>query len=1188
MPDTLELSDPEAETWADRMRVRMAGRADMELAREMELEPARPRGGTTEYAKTVAGYLGPFRRGEPRGLKWVFGDEVRLEALASALKCRPDDLRADLRFARGEHGLRAGALLLPGFEDLGAFSFEQGFVLPPCYAPDGERVEADGLLQRIQPGKRVRISGPGARTALLWLADFARREGWQVQRWAGAVPSGRARVVVDLDGDSVADAGPRRSGLRWALRPSSQQVKALQDGGHVLLAVGEGDLTLAPVDRGWLDAFVGRLKSRLSIGQKQALPELEELGAARLTPWEAGVLLRHRLDGGGGLPLDRDATLALLSGAARRRLVAEDASPHLLALMANDLVELGLSLLLQPDLELSAWAGAAAGATASALVDDLALTAKQRAILRAAIPSGSAEDVADAVLRSGLVGGREGARRLRGERLVGQLVAARLRDSPALLRRAVWTRRHGLVDAVSDLEGGPEALAGVLQALPASQLLRVVDGLGPSSDLPRFGARWLAELPLPTGLAARLLALVEVSGAGAGARSQIERWWAARTTDLSVEPEAHERTLRRWQHACLPPVVALVSRGGRVSAASLEEAVDRVCAELGVPPQGPWMAYQKWRLTGGPEAPIARTELVGFLTTWTWGPPTSPTDGGWSWGPWRDRLLPAPHWLDRAASDPALAVALLRGLTARWKDRREAAVVLPDFARAHPEAVAACLVALSEEALDIVLRDGGSEDTWALAGARLAPLATLELVVRRHQREAHRSSALAWAQAARDGGLHADVPRPTVPVEGLPELLAALGPGERVELLRRPTGEVGALAVETVLAGVEAGALAALTAEVLEGRVRWTRDDGPDGRLLVDHHRDAFIDAVLCRLSPDVAVEAGLAPALIQCVAADRRLRATASARRGRRLLWCLADTMPDQSLALRLLRAPPYGAVLWGVLGDDHNDRPGRADVLDTAVGRAWRDDRDDVMKLVEHAVPGDAAEWWTFACAALAHRLPPAVFWSLLRVPELPGWDLWVRESFLSAGPEGRAAVLGDVLERVRSAEPHAFAAWLVEHADFVVTALGRSHLLGWWRAAGLGRGTLTALLEATTAEVVGPGPVAALLKVTPTAIDGLLADPRTRTSTLSEMFATPEGAATACALLQGAGQVPGEDIVTALLKAEHGGGLAGLDAVSAGWALEEQAQLWRMVAARHRGLRGAVWARLARVEAAGAGAV
>lgn len=1178
MSDAYDLSPHQTETWVDRMRVRMTDDNDMDLARRMGLHPSSRRGGSTSYAKTVAGYLGQFRRGEQRGLRWVFGDEARLEALTGALGCSPDDLRADLRLARGDHGLSAGALLIPGFEDLGAFSYAEGFVLPPCFASggDGVREDAAALTQRLEPGQHVRVSGPGARTTLRWLADAARARGWRVQRWTGSVPSGRARVLVDLDGSSVVSPGQLQA-------PPPRLAQDLKEGGHLLLAQGAGDLRHAPVDRAWLDAVFAVVRGRLPRALHRMRPDLDALAAAGLAPWEAGVLLRDALEGGEGTPRDAAAARVLFLQAARRRLAAEGAPSHRLSLVSHELLDLGLATLADPGLDLAEWAGGTAGATASAVVDELPLTAKQRAVLRAAIPEGAADDVADTLLASGLVGGREGDLRLRGDGLLASAIAPRLHRAPRLLRRALLQGRHGLLNAVAALEDGPKALVAALHDLPASLLLRAVRGLGPASQPGRFGAHWLLELPLTPMLAARLLALVEAAGQGALPRRKIEQWWGARTfkhplKNLSLHQKVEQTTPGRMFNDALPALVALVAAAERVAESDVDAALDAVCGELGVPREGPWMAFQEWKLTGGVKAPVSRDELPGFLVTWAWGPPTAEEEGGCSMASWRVHLKPAPHWLERARADAALAVKLVRDLTARQGDRPEAASVLPELAKLHPDEVAACLVELADEALTVVVDGAGSGDAWHAAEALLAPLAAHEALVARRQRAALKQVGARWVAAVESTRLKDDLQKSTPMVEGLPEVLATLPLAQRTALLRGTDGGVGTLAIEAVRAGVDPAELEALLADVLEGRAGWPGgDEDPNHGYATTRRWTALVQEALCALSPDRVTGSSSERALLTVLSDQRALDDVASNRNGRRVVWALADALDEPELALEVLARPPYNGVLHGLLeGDDQVS-------LDRFAGQIWHQDRDAVLRLVSTYSPTSPTEWWHLSVAVVVHGLPAASLWTLLRTPSLTTWDLWADESFLAPGRKARAGVLSALFQQLLQADPAGFSQWLLDHADFAATTLAASHIRGWWRSSGLRRDMLEALLGTSTCEEVGPGPIAALLSAAPDTLDRLLTAPRTRTSTLAEMFATSEGTETALGVLAAAGRPPEDDVVAALFQAHQDTGISLLHQVCAHWPADQQAQLWRSVARRHRRLRESAWVRLAGVEAA-----
>ncbi len=153
------LTEAQRRDWLARLQPRF-GLSNLALAKEMDLDSAAERGGK-DYHKNVAGYVGDFRNGEKRGLTYFFEAPQRLAALAGALHCTPDDLRADLRAVLRVDRVDEDVLWLPGFEDLGPVHFDDGFVFPPVFSSDG-RLDAEGLRAKLRKASTGMVSVPAS------------------------------------------------------------------------------------------------------------------------------------------------------------------------------------------------------------------------------------------------------------------------------------------------------------------------------------------------------------------------------------------------------------------------------------------------------------------------------------------------------------------------------------------------------------------------------------------------------------------------------------------------------------------------------------------------------------------------------------------------------------------------------------------------------------------------------------------------------------------------------------------------------------------------------------------------------------------------------------------------------------------------------------------------------------------
>jgi len=88
--------------------------------------------GTETSDKTVAGYIGEFRKGKYRGLRYFLGTPWRLRKLARAMTgTTAEDIQRLWTEVRRENQGGGDVFFLAGFEDWGPVELERGLVPPP-------------------------------------------------------------------------------------------------------------------------------------------------------------------------------------------------------------------------------------------------------------------------------------------------------------------------------------------------------------------------------------------------------------------------------------------------------------------------------------------------------------------------------------------------------------------------------------------------------------------------------------------------------------------------------------------------------------------------------------------------------------------------------------------------------------------------------------------------------------------------------------------------------------------------------------------------------------------------------------------------------------------------------------------------------------------------------------------------
>lgn len=479
------LSPQQLEAWKSGLSPYFRGvTSNLDLARMM-------RAGSDD--KSLAGYLGEFRKGRARGLKRILGNPADLTVMCAKLGIDVDEVEALFESVRGSGEPMADVMWLPGFEDWGPVPLSEGFVWP-VVRRNRKQEERDGQMggvtstQLFETGGRgmavssiVALPGTGLTTLLRVWSVHLRTLGWNVVWWRpGARPRPGSVLVIDAVGtEALEDAERWRQSMQGILlegvvvgRGDARRCSQTWWDGQTL---DTANTSLRPVDPEWL----GRYRDLLvRLAPRRLRPKLKRLPMARLRellngrpflgPRAAGCLLRAVVD-----DLSTDLVHSgprLVADRARRRCSkTREGQVHGAGLQGVEpwLTELGLHVLAEPEAPILGWFETQAKTEALEVIDQVQATKLQREILRRALPSVSGQPVFEALLFSRVIRDDD-TPELTHVHLLAPALARAVLDHPdrdALLHGLLLAPRELLVHAVAMLPGGPQALVEVLHGM---------------------------------------------------------------------------------------------------------------------------------------------------------------------------------------------------------------------------------------------------------------------------------------------------------------------------------------------------------------------------------------------------------------------------------------------------------------------------------------------------------------------------------------------------------------------------------------------------------------------------------------------------------------------------------------------------------------------------------------------------
>jgi hypothetical protein len=1144
-----QLTEAQRRDWLARVQPRF-GLSDLALAKEMDLEGAADRGGK-DYHKTVAGYVGDFRRGDKRGFTYFFEAPDRLAALAGACHCTPDDLRADLRAVLRVDRVDEGVLWLPGFEDLGPVHFDDGFVFPPVFGPEG-RLDADGVRTKLRKTSSLSVHGDpgsGVSTLIRWLVRQAGEDGWRPARWEGHLPRGRA-IALLADPDDGLDALERGGGALLSVGDPDGPVGTgttgaplpewLKAGDHRLIRARPGGLLLGPVDVPWVREFVARVSRRA--GKRMKLSGLDDRALSaivelRVGPEEAGLRLREHVEASSRPPLRR------LEQAARRRLEARGEDDAGLAAFDAWFPDLALAALRDPALDPVALVDGTVLAEARRQFASTSRVPADTDLLRACLPHLTGEASLNALRGSGLLSEAGGRTSVRLLGMIASSVAERVRDDPAVLRRCLVERHAALLRAVANTSRGPVALVTGLERLDAPSLALALAALD---------ADWLRGLPWTPRLAARMVAVAEVAGHGRAIRQALKKLDGVRKADA---------------HAFVRGNPNIKAAQDRIIASS-DSPLRVLLAETPLPPLD--LLAASWRDVGRelgidvPEPTPARVRLARALHL---ARPEDLVDPA-VWDELPAELGYPPSWFEVARRNVVVARIVLdprsRRVGPRATDSRKRGP--EDFLVGAPVA-AEIIPWLARTALAYVeeLYGPHPELAWMLVSSQIKPLAPVLAGRDRTLTAALRQAAADWAVVALSEVEPRGAEAMGTTIAGLVPLLRAMPEQERASWLRTPGGRVGPLWREAVEAGVPTSDLLSLWQDTVGGRVSWpTPTEGDHAGDAIGYARSVLMPFVLANVDVGALRDAAVLPTRLGDLDADA-FAALAATPNTRRWIWSNASGLGHDEPFWRLLEERTYAPWHFDVL-----EVLAQGGLLRLVLqgANATSDDGTRERRKGDQAGIGAALaglpsaglpmlRWELLVRSALLAAVPVDALWHAVSAPVLSDVPAcYPADKPGGWGPRKTVAMLIQVLQHADAAR---IRGWLVTSAD----ALDTRAFVDVWKGAGLTAQELNRLLAARTGARVGEALVPALLREDASAIGRLLDDARTRDATLHAVVTDPELRARLSGALAAAGAPLEVDTLKRLLRSGDIEAFALLDEAAAGWPPETRRVLWQRVA-------------------------
>lgn len=1168
-----QLTEAQRQEWERRMKNRIR-RNDTVLARKMNLDSLKDRGGE-DYDKTVAGYVGEFRRGQRRGLIFFFDNPERLDKLALACSCTTEELRSDLSVIQRTDRIDDDMMWLAGFEDLGPIHIDDGFVLPPVEGPDG-RLDREGLkkllFKKTSKGMCIRRdAGAGVTTLIRWLARQAAYAGWHPARWEGQLPQGRSIVLIADPDDGIA-------GISRARTDGKNCLSSWLDGGQILIRASRDGLRTGPVDTAWLNEFIGKVKLKTPPQLRWKWPgedDLKRIAALQLGPEDAGVQLRCLMERSGDL-------LRSLEQAARRRLQAYGSEASGLVAFGSWFPDLVLAVLRDPTAAPLPLIEGTAVVQARRTLDQARLTSAELALFRACLPALSGEAALSALRSAGLLAESDGHTRIRLTGMIAKVIADRLRDDPVALKKCLSDRQHVLLDAVADTQGGGGALVATLERLDAPALRRA---------LKDKGREWLRRLPWSERLTARVLVSAEIDGSGDAIRRELRRVKGCLRGEaaehLNRKPELKEQWERRRRKDD-SPLTDLLSNVCPPSLEIMAEEWSCVAAEFGVASPPPDRAH----LLHVRALHLARPEDVAVPEAWS-------ALGG-------AKSLPA-RWLKLAREHVEVAKALLNpdltwntqttarvGKADRTSTHERYGELVPDDLLIDAPVQAEIVVWLSMRARQEWERLLTTQDPeyaginrWEALTAYLRPLSLLP--TGRGLTPKLCQAAQVWSDVATTG----TVPRPLfsmgTTIEGLVAMLRALEAAERRTWLRTPDGRIGIFWREAVTAGVPDDALIALWQDTAAGALHWPLSPYPGYDRETPHN---LLRPFLLEQIDNVTLlqDIGVLPET-RADFTKETIKLLLSSPKKRRWIWSNAEDLGEDKLFWHLLDDREYTSAHFELASFQINendsirrikDRTSKAEEYLKSSRRSRYKNIDEpyITALLQHRAFATLPplRWEALVRAGLLAKLPPAKLWCALdaaRLSELPASYPDTDSESLWA-PIHTLVLLLTILEK---ADHQRLRDWMLSAFPKAPRLLDSREVAGVWSVCGLSEVQLEGLLATREGGHIGDGLLPALLRLKPAALRLLMEDTRTREAALYALSADHDLRAHLPEALANAEILPPPEMLHRLLTSADIDIFSILDEISVDWPLPQRRTLWQRIAGVSQGDdRAEAWHRLA----------